>query len=165
MKDSMSRAGSSGTSSHSPRDAQVFSHSMEKKQCLVEKRAGCKFIFHAENIWERSRDYNSPLNWSHECFLQKSMWYWIILVMAGNLVIKPHFFHFIEKDVWESCSMLVEQERSLLSSLPTWPPRSKLSWNIPKVEDQSDGFLCLSLAFKNRAPPNTLWQKSQQHLS
>lgn len=49
-----------------------------------------------------------------------------------------------------------EQERSLLSSLPTWPPRSKLSWNIPKVEDQSDGFLCLSLAFKNRAPPNTL---------
>lgn len=80
--------------------------------------------------------------------------------MAGNLVNKHHFFRFTDEDVWESRSTLLEEKRSLFSSPLAWLPRSKLSRNIPKVEDQSDVFLCLSLAFKNRAPEG--WDPASQ---
>lgn len=68
--------------------------------------------------------------------------------MAGKLVINHHSFHFIDENIWASCFVLLEQEKSLLSSPLAMPPRSKLSWNVSQVENQPDVFQLFSCIYK-----------------
>lgn len=71
-------------------------------------------------------------------------------ICGWEQVLSHYFFSFTDEVVWESFFRFLELEKSLLSSPPTWPPRSKLRRNISKVENQSHVFLCISLAFKNK---------------